>query len=49
MYSAKLFVSFFQKAHDNVWFTGHHLISLLDLVLLLPEGAETDLLQYSDR
>lgn len=37
------------KAHDNVWFTGHHLISLLDLVLLLPEGAETDLLQYSDR
>uniref|UniRef100_A0A8C2T9P8 Glomulin, FKBP associated protein n=1 Tax=Coturnix japonica TaxID=93934 RepID=A0A8C2T9P8_COTJA len=35
--------------HDNVWFTGHHLISLLDLVLLLPEGAETDLLQYSDR
>ncbi|XP_065597560.1 glomulin isoform X1 [Cyrtonyx montezumae] len=37
------------KAHDNVWFTGHHLISLLDLVLLLPEGAETDLLQNSDR
>ncbi|XP_065597570.1 glomulin isoform X2 [Cyrtonyx montezumae] len=36
-------------AHDNVWFTGHHLISLLDLVLLLPEGAETDLLQNSDR
>ncbi|NWS74484.1 GLMN protein, partial [Crotophaga sulcirostris] len=34
---------------DNVWFTGHHLISLLDLVLLLPEGAETDLLQNSDR
>ncbi|XP_042676044.1 glomulin isoform X1 [Centrocercus urophasianus] len=37
------------KAHDNIWFTGHHLISLLDLVLLLPEGAETDLLQNSDR
>uniref|UniRef100_A0A8C9F8I2 Glomulin, FKBP associated protein n=1 Tax=Pavo cristatus TaxID=9049 RepID=A0A8C9F8I2_PAVCR len=37
------------KAHNNVWFTGHHLISLLDLVLLLPEGAETDLLQNSDR
>ncbi|NXH11345.1 GLMN protein, partial [Bucco capensis] len=35
--------------HDNIWFTGHHLISLLDLVLLLPEGAETDLLQNSDR
>ncbi|XP_040983920.1 glomulin isoform X3 [Aquila chrysaetos chrysaetos] len=34
---------------DNIWFTGHHLISLLDLVLLLPEGAETDLLQNSDR
>ncbi|XP_064311566.1 glomulin isoform X2 [Phalacrocorax carbo] len=37
------------KACDNVWFTGHHLITLLDLVLLLPEGAETDLLQNSDR
>ncbi|OXB81463.1 UNVERIFIED_CONTAM: hypothetical protein H355_004369 [Colinus virginianus] len=37
------------KARDDVWFTGHHLISLLDLVLLLPEGAETDLLQNSDR
>uniref|UniRef100_A0A672TY82 Glomulin, FKBP associated protein n=1 Tax=Strigops habroptila TaxID=2489341 RepID=A0A672TY82_STRHB len=37
------------KACDNTWFTGHHLISLLDLVLLLPEGAETDLLQHSDR
>ncbi|XP_009288747.1 PREDICTED: glomulin isoform X2 [Aptenodytes forsteri] len=36
-------------ACDNIWFTGHHLISLLDLVLLLPEGAETDLLQNSDR
>lgn len=40
---------FFQKEYDNVWFTGHHLISLLDLVLSLPEGAETDLLQNSDR
>ncbi|KFO87584.1 Glomulin, partial [Buceros rhinoceros silvestris] len=37
------------KACDNTWFTGLHLISLLDLVLLLPEGAETDLLQNSDR
>ncbi|XP_063199425.1 glomulin isoform X2 [Chroicocephalus ridibundus] len=36
-------------ACDNTWFTGQHLISLLDLVLLLPEGAETDLLQNSDR
>ncbi|NWI11206.1 GLMN protein, partial [Crypturellus soui] len=34
---------------DNSWFTGHHLVSLLDLVLLLPDGAETDLLQNSDR
>uniref|UniRef100_A0A8C3J1W3 Glomulin, FKBP associated protein n=1 Tax=Calidris pygmaea TaxID=425635 RepID=A0A8C3J1W3_9CHAR len=39
----------FRYACDNIWFTGHHLISLLDLVLLLPEGAETDLLQNSDR
>ncbi|NXF14613.1 GLMN protein, partial [Rhodinocichla rosea] len=37
------------KENDNIWFTGHHLISLLDLVLSLPEGAETDLLQNSDR
>ncbi|NXA52797.1 GLMN protein, partial [Nothocercus julius] len=37
------------KVSDNSWFTGHHLISLLDLVLLLPDGAETDLLQNSDR
>lgn len=40
---------FFQKEYNNIWFTGHHLISLLDLVLSLPEGAETDLLQNSDR
>uniref|UniRef100_A0A8C0MNH5 Glomulin, FKBP associated protein n=1 Tax=Canis lupus familiaris TaxID=9615 RepID=A0A8C0MNH5_CANLF len=33
----------------NKWFTGPQLISLLDLVLFLPEGAETDLLQNSDR
>ncbi|XP_045334235.1 glomulin isoform X2 [Leopardus geoffroyi] len=38
-----------KKTHDNKWFTGPQLISLLDLVLLLPEGAETDLLQNSDR
>uniref|UniRef100_A0A8C9D2M2 Glomulin, FKBP associated protein n=1 Tax=Panthera leo TaxID=9689 RepID=A0A8C9D2M2_PANLE len=37
------------KTHDNKWFTGPQLISLLDLVLFLPEGAETDLLQNSDR
>lgn len=39
----------FKKAYTNKWFTGPHLISLLDLVLSLPEGAETDLLQHSDR
>ncbi|XP_074226046.1 glomulin [Camelus bactrianus] len=38
-----------KRTHDNKWFTGPQLISLLDLVLLLPEGAETDLLQNSDR
>ena len=48
----KIFPNFsfaFQKTHDNKWFTGPQLISLLDLVLFLPEGAETDLLQNSDR
>uniref|UniRef100_A0A674ISB4 Glomulin, FKBP associated protein n=1 Tax=Terrapene triunguis TaxID=2587831 RepID=A0A674ISB4_9SAUR len=38
-----------KKANDSKWFTGPQLVSLLDLVLLLPEGAETDLLQNSDR
>ncbi|XP_073932582.1 glomulin isoform X2 [Castor canadensis] len=38
----------FKKTY-NKWFTGPQLISLLDLVLFLPEGAETDLLQNSDR
>jgi hypothetical protein len=38
----------FQKTY-NKWFAGAQLISLLDLVLSLPEGAETDLLQNSDR
>ncbi|TEA39555.1 glomulin [Monodon monoceros] len=37
------------KRTYNKWFTGPQLISLLDLVLFLPEGAETDLLQNSDR
>nr|XP_005894737.1 PREDICTED: glomulin isoform X2 [Bos mutus] len=37
------------KKTQNKWFTGPQLISLLDLVLVLPEGAETDLLQNSDR
>ncbi|XP_021573403.1 glomulin isoform X1 [Carlito syrichta] len=34
---------------NSKWFTGPQLVSLLDLVLCLPEGAETDLLQNSDR
>ncbi|KAM7326653.1 hypothetical protein ACRRTK_015131 [Alexandromys fortis] len=37
------------KKTSNKWFAGPQLISLLDLVLSLPEGAETDLLQNSDR
>ncbi|XP_021111036.1 glomulin isoform X2 [Heterocephalus glaber] len=37
------------KKTPNKWFTGPQLISLLDLVLFLPEGVETDLLQNSDR
>ncbi|OBS77915.1 hypothetical protein A6R68_19693 [Neotoma lepida] len=37
------------KTTCNKWFAGPQLISLLDLVLFLPEGAETDLLQNSDR
>ncbi|XP_062047716.1 glomulin [Lepus europaeus] len=39
----------FKKMQNDKWFTGPQLISLLDLVLSLPEGAETDLLQNSDR
>eukprot|EP00073_Rattus_norvegicus_P039968 XP_008768148.1 PREDICTED: glomulin isoform X3 [Rattus norvegicus] len=38
----------YKKTH-NRWFAGAQLTSLLDLVLSLPEGAETDLLQNSDR
>ncbi|XP_016811845.1 glomulin isoform X7 [Pan troglodytes] len=38
-----------KRTRNNKWFTGPQLISLLDLVLFLPEGAETDLLQNSDR
>ncbi|XP_058159160.1 glomulin isoform X2 [Dasypus novemcinctus] len=38
-----------KRIPNNKWFTGPQLISLLDLILFLPEGAETDLLQNSDR
>lgn len=34
---------------QNRWFLGTRLTALLHMVLLLPEGAETDLLQNSDR
>ncbi|XP_040215965.1 glomulin [Rana temporaria] len=34
---------------QNRWFLGTRLTPLLHMVLLLPEGAETDLLQNSDR
>ncbi|XP_069795327.1 glomulin, FKBP associated protein a [Narcine bancroftii] len=38
------------KANNgDVWFSGPYLIPLLHLVLSLPEGAETDLLQNTDR
>nr|XP_056700546.1 glomulin [Euleptes europaea] len=38
-----------KSAKGSKCFSGLHLVSLLDTVLLLPEGAETDLLQSSDR
>ncbi|KAK9404068.1 glomulin [Crotalus adamanteus] len=38
-----------KRAEGSRFFTGLQLISLLDTVLSLPEGAETDLLQHSDR
>ncbi|XP_045147967.1 glomulin isoform X2 [Echinops telfairi] len=38
-----------KRPQTDKWFTGPQLVSLLDLVLVLPEGAETDLLQNSDR
>uniref|UniRef100_A0A4W3HLL0 Glomulin, FKBP associated protein a n=1 Tax=Callorhinchus milii TaxID=7868 RepID=A0A4W3HLL0_CALMI len=38
-----------KPGNKNVWFSDPHLITLLHSVLSLPEGAETDLLQNSDR
>ncbi|XP_051868825.1 glomulin, FKBP associated protein a [Pristis pectinata] len=38
-----------KTSNGNGWFSGPQLIPLLHLVLSLPEGAETDLLQNSDR
>ncbi|XP_058035166.1 glomulin [Ahaetulla prasina] len=38
-----------KREEGSKFFTGLQLVSLLDMVLSLPEGAETDLLQHSDR
>ncbi|XP_060940806.1 glomulin, FKBP associated protein a [Limanda limanda] len=38
-----------QPGNSNTWFQGAHLLPLLRKVLILPDGPETDLLQYLDR
>ncbi|KAG7265797.1 hypothetical protein CRUP_000768, partial [Coryphaenoides rupestris] len=38
-----------KPGNENDWFLGVHLMPLLRQVLLLPDGPETDLLQYVDR
>uniref|UniRef100_A0A3P9K218 Glomulin, FKBP associated protein a n=1 Tax=Oryzias latipes TaxID=8090 RepID=A0A3P9K218_ORYLA len=38
-----------QPGNGNVWFEGVHLLPLLRNVFSLPDGPETDLLQYLDR
>ncbi|XP_068593671.1 glomulin, FKBP associated protein a isoform X1 [Cebidichthys violaceus] len=38
-----------QPGNSNVWFEGSQLLPLLRKVLSLPDGPETDLLQYLDR
>ncbi|KAG7227178.1 hypothetical protein INR49_013977 [Caranx melampygus] len=38
-----------QPGNSNTWFEGVHLLPLLRKVLTLPDGPETDLLQYLDR
>nr|XP_046264324.1 glomulin, FKBP associated protein a [Scatophagus argus]XP_046264325.1 glomulin, FKBP associated protein a [Scatophagus argus] len=38
-----------QPGNSNVWFEGVHLLPLLRKVFSLPDGPETDLLQYLDR
>lgn len=38
-----------KPCNGNDWFLGKHLLPLLRLVLCLPQGAETDLLQNLDR
>ncbi|XP_035526307.1 glomulin, FKBP associated protein a [Morone saxatilis] len=38
-----------RPGNSNTWFEGVHLLPLLRKVLTLPDGPETDLLQYLDR
>lgn len=38
-----------QPGNSNAWFEGVHLLPMLRKVLSLPDGPETDLLQYLDR
>uniref|UniRef100_A0A1A8D6L8 Glomulin, FKBP associated protein a n=1 Tax=Nothobranchius kadleci TaxID=1051664 RepID=A0A1A8D6L8_NOTKA len=38
-----------QPGKENAWFQGTHLMPLLRKVFSLPDGPETDLLQYMDR
>lgn len=38
-----------QTENSNAWFEGLYLLPLLRKVLMLPDGPETDLLQYLDR
>ncbi|CAJ1071878.1 glomulin%2C FKBP associated protein a isoform X1 [Xyrichtys novacula] len=38
-----------QPGNSNIWFEGVHLLPLLRKVFSLPDGPETDLLQYLDR
>ncbi|XP_074506867.1 glomulin, FKBP associated protein a [Sebastes fasciatus] len=38
-----------QPGNSNLWFEGAHLLPLLRKVLSLPDGPETDLLNYLDR
>ncbi|XP_047445157.1 glomulin, FKBP associated protein a isoform X1 [Mugil cephalus] len=38
-----------RPGNGNIWFEGVHLLPLLRKVLSLPDGPETDLLQYLDR
>ncbi|XP_042353843.1 glomulin, FKBP associated protein a [Plectropomus leopardus] len=38
-----------RPGNSNTWFEGTHLLPLLRKVLSLPDGPETDLLQYLDR